>query len=53
MTVRCTDGFVKPHRQVSQRLITILRYGVGSHDDRAGGHPLDIARRYYPVRHNA
>ena len=31
--------FVKPHRQVSQRLITIFRYGVGSHDDRAGGHP--------------
>jgi hypothetical protein len=32
MTVRCTDGFVKPQRQVSQRLITIFRYGVGSHD---------------------
>ncbi len=37
MTVRCTDRFVKPHRQVSQRLITLFRYGDGSHDDRAGG----------------
>ena len=28
MTVRCTDGFVKPHRQVSQRLTTVFMHGT-------------------------
>jgi hypothetical protein len=39
MTVRYTGWLCQAHRQVSQRRITILRYGVGSHDDQAGGHP--------------
>lgn len=39
MTVRYTGWLCQAHRQVSQRRITIFRYGVGSHDDQAGGHP--------------
>jgi hypothetical protein len=33
MTVRCTDGFVKPRQQVSQRLITIFMHGTHQQND--------------------
>ncbi len=35
MTVRCTDSFVKPHPQVSQRLITIYMHGPSSPAERS------------------